>query len=165
MHIDWHRDLPWKNVRPGDREKKSINVAFEDGTEATGDFAIGCDGINSRVRTHVYPSSTSVFQHALGLMGTVFPSQLTDILGPQKKQDTKRWSVGIPRTTFGKAGMFGTVPADFSETEFGFMTVHQADKRSRQEWARLGHHKVKLKEIMEGTFLVEKGRTQYPKEC
>ena len=76
---------------------------LKDGTEATGDFAVGCDGIHSRVRHYVYPQSEPEFQDFMGMMGTVFPDQLTNELGPVGEQDINRWPVKLPRKTFGAA--------------------------------------------------------------
>ena len=138
-----------------------VTDAFDDGTEATGDFAVGCDGIHSKVRHYVYPDSEPVFQNMIGMMATVFPDQLTDILGPEGQQVSSRWPVTLPRMTFGDAGMFGTFPADFAGTEFGFMTTQAIGERTREGWAELEHNKDELKDIMEKAFLAEKGGSEY----
>jgi len=140
----------------------SVTVAFEDGTRATGDFVVGCDGIHSRIRHHVYPNSDPEFQGVMGIMGTVYPNQLTDVLGPEGQHETSRWPVALPRLTFGDRGMFGTFPADFAGLEMGFMTTQRMGARSRKEWEALEHDKSQLKQIMERAFIKEKGGSDYP---
>ena len=107
-----------------------VTVAFRDGSQATGDFVIGCDGIHSKVRMYVHPKAEAEFQGVLGMMGTVFADQLGDILG--ESPDTSNWPVALPSMTFGDGGMFGTFPADFAGTEFGFMTVQRCGERTRE---------------------------------
>jgi 2-polyprenyl-6-methoxyphenol hydroxylase-like FAD-dependent oxidoreductase len=145
--------------------EESVTLAFEDGSQATGDYAVGCDGIHSKLRHCAFGSKADpVFQGAMGLMGTVYPDQLTDILGPVGEQDTNKWPVALPRMTFGEAGMFGCFPADFAGTEFGFMTTQLTKARTREGWAEFEKDKQAQKEEMERAFLKEKGGADYPKE-
>ena len=142
----------------------SVTVAFTDGTQATGDYVIGCDGIHSKIRHHIHPDAHPIFQDLVGMMGTVYPDQLTDKLGPEGEQESKRWPVALPRMTFGDKGMFGTFPSDFAGVEFGFFTVQHTHARTREEWAEFERNKAELKESMEACFLKEKGGSDYPPE-
>lgn len=141
-----------------------VRVAFEDNTEATGDYLVGCDGIHSRVRRYIYPSSDPVFAGAIGMMGTVFPDQLTDVLGPLGHQETKRWPVSLPQVNLGGSGMFATIPPDFAGTEFGIITVQSTKEHTREGWCQLENDKIELKAMTERAFLLEKGGFDYPPE-
>ena len=143
---------------------QNVTVAFDDGSERTADFVVGCDGIHSKVRHYCWPESVPIWQGAMGMMGTVFADQLEDRLGPVGQQDLKKWPSHLPSMLFGDAGMFGTMPADFAGTEFGFFTTQKTQARSREEWGELEKDKAQLKSLMESAFLVEKGGADYPQE-
>lgn len=46
-----------KRLRAIAEQNGKVVARFEDGTEAVGDFLIGCDGIHSRTRTEILPAS------------------------------------------------------------------------------------------------------------
>ena len=142
--------------------ESSVTVSFEDGTEATGDFAVGCDGIHSCVQHYVYPESQPLSRDFMGKMGTVLPDQLTAELEPEAEHDTNRWPVNLPRMTFGAAGMFDCLSSNYTSTESGLFTTQRTHARSRDEWAEFEHDKAGWKHAMKKTFPKEKGGTNYP---
>jgi 2-polyprenyl-6-methoxyphenol hydroxylase-like FAD-dependent oxidoreductase len=100
------------NVR---MSRHSVTVDFADGTTATGDILIACDGIHSRTRRIVFPEAPQ--PSATGNVGFGGFVQAPGLVPPD----------GLMRMTFGHRGFFGHVAAPDGEV-YWFSTVQQDDE-------------------------------------
>jgi 2-polyprenyl-6-methoxyphenol hydroxylase-like FAD-dependent oxidoreductase len=97
----------------------AVVATFEDGTEATGDFMIGCDGIRSTVRGAVVPGAAQ--PGYTGIVDTAGRSHLPGLLEPDN----------IMRMTFGLKGFFGYQALPDGEV-FWFQNAHFPDEPDYQ---------------------------------
>jgi 2-polyprenyl-6-methoxyphenol hydroxylase-like FAD-dependent oxidoreductase len=93
---------------------------FEDGTEAEGDFLVGCDGVNSRTRRSVFPDAPK--------------PRYTGVLdcGAFTRAPGVPPSDGVMRMTFGLKGFFGYQAVPSGEV-YWFENFHQAAEPDRDE--------------------------------
>lgn len=99
---------------------RGVMVAFEDGTTATGDFLVGCDGIHSRVRRMVIPNAPSPSYTGLISFGGFLRSHSI----PSE--------VGIQTMVFGKRAFFGYLVKDGEEV-FWFGNMNYSGAPTRRE--------------------------------
>ncbi|MEF3306784.1 FAD-dependent oxidoreductase [Paenibacillus sp. GYB003] len=76
-------------------ELRRVDVTFEDGSTASGDFLVGCDGINSRVRKIVMPAAPAPSYTGLISFGGFL------------KSDSIACEPGTQTMVFGKRAFFG----------------------------------------------------------
>ncbi len=62
-------------------------MSFLDGSKAEADAIIGCDGINSRVRQLVYPSSRASYTHKYAYRGLIPMDKAIEAIGEEKAQN------------------------------------------------------------------------------
>jgi salicylate hydroxylase len=60
---------------------------FQDGTQATADAVIGCDGIHSRVRQMIFPSSAPSYSHQYAYRGLIPMDRAAEVLGREKSEN------------------------------------------------------------------------------
>jgi FAD-dependent urate hydroxylase len=92
---------------------------FEDGTEAEGDFLIGCDGIHSATRRSVFPDAPEP-----RYTGVIDCGAFTRL--PRLPPD------GVMRMTFGLKGFFGYQVVPSGEV-YWFQNFHRAAEPARDE--------------------------------
>jgi 2-polyprenyl-6-methoxyphenol hydroxylase-like FAD-dependent oxidoreductase len=99
----------------------SVTVEFADGTSATGDILIACDGIHSRARRVVFPDAPQPRETGnVGFGGFVEAPGLVP-------------ADGVIRMTFGHRGFFGHVAAPDGEV-YWFSSVPRGD-RALTQWS------------------------------
>lgn len=86
-----------KKAQSFDKQANSITVRFEDGSTATGDYLLACDGIYSAIRQQLLPDSTIRYSGYTCWRG-VLNHNLTN------------FDTSIATETWGKDGRFGVVP-------------------------------------------------------
>jgi 2-polyprenyl-6-methoxyphenol hydroxylase-like FAD-dependent oxidoreductase len=101
-------------------EPRRVKVVFEDGTFASGDFLIGCDGINSRVRRIVMPSAPAPSYTGLISFGGFMHSNAIAN------------EPGIQTMVFGKRAFFGYLVRN-SEEVYWFGNMNYPGEPSRRE--------------------------------
>ncbi|MCA1717311.1 MAG: FAD-dependent monooxygenase [Actinobacteria bacterium] len=100
--------------------QRTAIARFEDGTEARGDFLVGCDGIHSRTRRSIMPDAPE--PRYAGLIDT---GGFTTTAGVSP-------SGGVMRMTFGTEGFFGYQVVAFGEI-FWFQNSTQAIEPDRKK--------------------------------
>lgn len=85
-------------------DRSAVVARFEDGSEAEGDFLVGCDGIHSRTRQSVRPDAPE--PEYTGVISSGGHAQLPDVAPTS----------GVMRMTFGKEGFFAHQVLDSGET-------------------------------------------------
>jgi FAD-dependent urate hydroxylase len=101
---------------------KGVVARFEDGTEAEGDFLIGCDGIRSLTRRAVFPEAPGPRYTGVIDCGAFVDGSGIDVPPPD----------GVMRMTFGREGFFG-YQVDRSGEIYWFQNFHQAAEPVRRE--------------------------------
>ncbi|KAL9079051.1 MAG: hypothetical protein Q9157_002019 [Trypethelium eluteriae] len=62
-------DVEWnKTMAKIEEDEKSVTVHFTDGTSATGDVLVGCDGVHSFVRNYLFPNQDLLHTSPVGLL-------------------------------------------------------------------------------------------------
>lgn len=93
ISIEYGKKL--KNIEKN--EEHLVSVSFEDGTKASGNYMIGCDGINSRVRKLILPNAPAPAYTGLLSFGGFLRGDLI----PHEK--------GTQTMVFGKRAFFGHI--------------------------------------------------------
>lgn len=101
-------------------EPDRVKAAFEDGTFASGDFLIGCDGINSRVRKIVMPSAPAPTYTGLISFGGFLQSAAI------------AYEPGIQTMVFGKRAFFGYLVRNAEEI-YWFGNMNYPGEPTRRE--------------------------------
>lgn len=113
-------------------EPRRVKVAFEDGTFASGNFLIGCDGIHSRVRKVVMPNAPAPSYTGLISFGGFLQTRAI------------AYEPGIQTMVFGKRAFFGYLVRNAEEVYwFGNMnypgepTRRELQTIPQEEWRRI----------------------------
>jgi 2-polyprenyl-6-methoxyphenol hydroxylase-like FAD-dependent oxidoreductase len=101
-------------------EPHLVKVSFEDGTSATGDLLIGCDGIQSRVRRMVMPNAPAPAYTGLITFGGFLRSH------------TIPYEPGIQTMVFGKRAFFGYLARESKEV-YWFGNMDYPGEPTRRE--------------------------------
>lgn len=80
-----------------EQKENGVVLHFLDGTSATGDYLLACDGIRSSIRQQLLPTATPIYAGY-----TIWRGLLTD--------ETQQIKIDFPFKTWGKKGQFGAVP-------------------------------------------------------
>jgi 2-polyprenyl-6-methoxyphenol hydroxylase-like FAD-dependent oxidoreductase len=100
--------------------RRGVIARFEDGSEAGGDFLVGCDGINSQTRRSIMPDATEpAYTGVIGCGGFTH----TPGIPP---------SDGVMHMTFGKRGFFGYQVTPSGEI-FWFQNMPRKTEPDREE--------------------------------
>lgn len=100
--------------------RREVVARFEDGSEAGGDFLVGCDGIDSRTRRSIMPDAAEpAYTGIIGCGG------FTHLPGIPP-------SDGVMRMTFGKEGFFGYQVTPSREI-FWFQNMTRKTEPDREE--------------------------------
>ncbi|OUS76236.1 FAD-dependent oxidoreductase [Paenibacillus sp. MY03] len=122
-----------KKLEKVDTEEKGIVTAFfEDGTSASGDFMVGCDGIHSRTRRLVIPdapepSYTGLISFGGFLRGANIPNEH----GIQTMVFGKRAFFGYTVRNDGEVYWFGNIDYPGTPTRRDLQSISQAEWRKR----------------------------------
>jgi 2-polyprenyl-6-methoxyphenol hydroxylase-like FAD-dependent oxidoreductase len=77
-----------------------VTATFENGESVKADLIVGADGVNSKIRPHIYPDVTSE------CMGGIF------ITGSMHRNHMRNFELPLPCVVLGPAGQFALVPGD-----------------------------------------------------
>ena len=80
-----------------EQKENGVVLHFSDGTSATGDYLLACDGIRSAIRQQFLPTATPIYAGY-----TIWRGLLID--------ETQQIKINFPFKTWGKKGQFGAVP-------------------------------------------------------
>jgi salicylate hydroxylase len=87
-----------------EREDGKLVLSFKDGTTATADAVIGCDGIKSRVRQTIvgpdHPSAHPSYTHKYAYRGLVPMEQAIEAVGEERARNSFMF-VSVPGRRFG----------------------------------------------------------------
>ena len=103
-----------------EQDADSVVARFADGSEAEGDFLVGCDGIRSAVRRSIAPDSPA----------PAYTELITN--GSYARVDGLESTEGTMHMTFSKNGFFGYQVADDGEV-WWFENFHQPTEPSQDE--------------------------------
>ena len=121
----------------------SVTVEFEGGNTVAADFVVGCDGIHSKVRSHI-KEVTPEFSGLMGIMGMVMRPDLDSLHQAVKTR---------PAMMFGDTGSFAIMPSSFDGEEIGYFATIEVEDCSRQGWASLYQDKEALRKMLADRFL------------
>jgi 2-polyprenyl-6-methoxyphenol hydroxylase-like FAD-dependent oxidoreductase len=106
--------------------RRGVIARFEDGSEAGGDFLVGCDGINSQTRRSIMPDAPEpAYTGVIGCGG------FTHVPGIPP-------SDGVMHMTFGTRGFFGYQVTPSGEI-FWFQNLVRFDEPDRDELDAVSH--------------------------
>ena len=112
--------------------QRTVIARFEDGTEARGDFLVGCDGIHSRTRRSIIPDAPE--PRYAGIIDT---GGFTSTAGVPP-------SGGVMRMTFGTKGFFGYQVLSSGEI-FWFQNSVQATEPDRKKLEAIANDQYRQK--------------------
>lgn len=118
-------------------EKSNVTVRFASGESETADLVIGADGIHSRVRNTISPSTIPRFSGQMGLGGPVARSRL------QSSAD----GLPFPAMILGQDNSFAMMPCTYTGDILGVFATVEANDRSREEWTNFGADKQHLANV------------------
>lgn len=118
--------------------RSTVVVTFADGHSEEADFLIGCDGIHSRVRNYLDPTTVPTFSGQMGVGGSVARSKL----GSAGKETY------MPCMIFGKLNSFAFMPCNYTGDSVGCFATLESQDRTREEWAALQGDKAALLRYM-----------------
>lgn len=127
ISIEYGKKL--KNIEKN--EEHRVSVSFEDGTMASGNYLIGCDGINSRVRKLILPNAPAPAYTGLLSFGGFLRGDLV----PHEK--------GTQTMVFGKRAFFGYIRNEEETYWFGNMnypgnpTRRELQRIPQAEWRKI----------------------------
>ncbi|EXJ77621.1 hypothetical protein A1O3_09849 [Capronia epimyces CBS 606.96] len=111
--------------------QSTVIATFADGHIEEADFLIGADGIHSRVRTYLDPTSIPRFSGQMGVGGTLPLSKL-----PESYRD-----MYMPCLILGKLNSLLLMPCTNSGDRVGVAATVEAQDRTREGWAQLQNDK------------------------
>jgi FAD-dependent urate hydroxylase len=112
--------------------QRTVIARFEDGTEARGDFLVGCDGIHSQTRRSIMPDAP--MPRYAGIIDT---GGFTSTAGVPP-------SGGVTRMTFGTKGFFGYQVVPSGEI-FWFQNSAQATEPDRKKLEAIANAQYRQK--------------------
>ncbi|AFR96795.1 kynurenine 3-monooxygenase [Cryptococcus neoformans C23] len=119
--IDFKYGMIWKSI---DENETGVTIHFEDGTRASGDILIGCDGIHSRLRSYLLPDPpTPTYAGLAGIGGEV----------PRSSLDIPPY-ITLPAFIYTRPGMVMFVPCDSSGETIGWAAQRTVPERTRAGW-------------------------------
>ncbi|KIR77497.1 kynurenine 3-monooxygenase [Cryptococcus gattii EJB2] len=137
----------WKSI---DESETGVTIHFEDGTQASGDILIGCDGIHSRLRSYLLPDPpTPTYAGLAGIGGEVSRSSLD--IPP---------SITLPAFIYTRPGMVMFVPLDCSGENVGWSAQRTVPERTRAGWREYEESGDAIREIKEDYKNVQNGILQ-----
>ncbi|EHK50920.1 uncharacterized protein TrAtP1_009298 [Trichoderma atroviride] len=123
-------------------EKEFVELEFADGTTARASFAIGADGVHSRVRDAIMETKTS-YSGFMGIIG----------MGVKRESLHKSASqVPLPNFVFGSRGFVAIMPSSYEGDMVDFFSTMPYPARSREEWNELANDKTKIQEILQQRY-------------
>ena len=126
---------------------KPVQLIFENGETVGTDFAIGSDGIHSRVRPAI-TDTKPVWGDYLGITGVLSKSKLESSI-----KDLR-----LPNMFFGRSGFMAVLPSSFDGEEVAFFSTMEFKERSRKEWEELSNNPEEIRDILKSRFV----GTQWP---
>jgi salicylate hydroxylase len=123
--------LPEGVVKTGHRatgfeqDANAARVTFENGAEAEADIVVGCDGIHSEMRPHVFPPSTPVFSGTVAYRGLVPHASVSD------------WPNDAWQMWLGRGKHFLVFPVRAGEL-INFVGFVPADAQMTESWTAKG---------------------------
>ncbi|KAF4345868.1 salicylate hydroxylase [Fusarium beomiforme] len=122
---------------------QDVTVLFEDGEKVTSGFVVGCDGIHSKVRSHIEVVEPE-FSGLMGIMGSVMETDFTSMHGELRPS--------LPCMMFGASGSFAIMPSSFDGKEVGYFATLETKDRSREDWSKLDQNKSELHQMLAERF-------------
>ena len=120
-------------------DKQQVKVSFASGHSETADLVVGADGIHSRVRNYVSPSTIPKFSGQMGIGGPVNASKLYEVTQ----------GLPLPALILGQQNSFALMPCTYNGDKVGCFATVEADDRSREEWASLAADKKGLAKMVQ----------------
>jgi salicylate hydroxylase len=123
--------LPDGVVKTGHRatgfsqDANAARVTFENGAETEADIVVGCDGIHSEMRPHVFPPSTPVFSGTVAYRGLVPHASVSD------------WPNDAWQMWLGRGKHFLVFPVRAGEL-INFVGFVPADAQMTESWTAKG---------------------------
>ena len=126
-----------------------VKLIFENGQTVEADFAIGADGIHSRMRPYIVDAEL-VYSGSIGIIGLAVPkNQLHD----------SHKNISFPAFTFGKSGFVAMLPSSYDGSVVDFFSTFPFPSQSKEYWDDFMAHRDKQQKMLIERF----GGDDWPK--
>ncbi len=129
-----------------EENEQGATVKFADGVAEKADFVVAADGIHSRLRKYIDPTSEPVFSGQIGMGGFMERAKLEEP------------DLYMPCMIIGKNNSFAMMPCNHDGSQVGFFATVEERERSREEWNAIAADREQLSKILKERHL----GTQWP---
>ncbi|KIM93896.1 hypothetical protein OIDMADRAFT_136925 [Oidiodendron maius Zn] len=134
--IPIHYDMKFSSI--DEEAADSVTVNFEGGISVKANFVIGADGVHSKVRRHLFPSSVAKYPNLFGVTGLL----------PRNQLHKSAAATPLPGMWYGQHGFIAVMPSSMDGEDIGFFSTLSGPDRPRNEWEALDTKKDEIRQML-----------------